>query len=465
MNFLILGGGKVGVTLAALLVDENHDVTIVDKDQKTLQQLQDKLDIKVVTGQASYPQVLEEAGAKYADMLIAVTLDDSTNLLACSVAAAMNHSLVKIARVRNKQYLTANYLFDDSNPTKIAVDLIINPDTAVTEYLNLLIKYPIASTVYNFAAGLVQLSSIKLSTTSPLLGKKVKNLKDILPKNITRMVCISRFSNYQKHKLIMPTGDDVFHLRDEIFFLTEQEQTLEVMYTLAGVEHKPKSKNKIIIGGGRDIGIYLTESLEKNHSIKIITNNLETAIDNAEKLDDGISIYGDVLDKQLLKEENISQTDIFIVVSESDETNIMAGMLAKNMGVKRVVCVVDNISYLELSNQHSIDVVVATEKFTIAQLLHYLRKGKTVKAVPLPGLEGTEALEIIVEKDNLASSKIIDKTISEIKWPKEITLGCIVRNEQILMAHRNLKIQIDDHVIIFVANKKAQPKIYELFNN
>lgn len=457
MNIVILGAGQVGSSLAEQLANENHDITVVDLDRHHLQRLQDRLDIRTVHGHASHPDILMQAGLEEADMLIAATQNDETNIVACQLANTLYKTQTKIARVRGRSYLEHPNLFDrHNNENAIAIDFLISPESLVTDYILQLIEYPGSLQVIDFHDGKLRLVAMKVYPDGQMNHQPIKGLKAVLPSSVKlRIVAI-----YRQHEVIMPTGDVVIEAGDEVFFLAEPKHIQTILREFRKRRVKP-SRN-IMIGGGGNIGFNLAKALEQDHQVKMIDHNIHQARENAEKLDETIIIHGDIADKDLLIEENIDEIDLFIAVTNSDEANIISGMLAKKLGVRRVISLVNNQSYVEMIQLNGIDIALSADSITTNNLLHYTRQGDTVKAVTLRR-GAAEAMEIVAHGSE-NTSQIIGKTIGEIPWPTRITIGAIIRQDQVIIAHRDVEIEAEDHIIIFVTDARSNDAIAQLVN-
>ena len=457
MNIVILGAGQVGSSLAELLANENNDVTVVDLDTAHLQRLQDRLDIRTISGHASHPDILEQAGLEDADMLIAATQDDETNILACQIAHILYKTGTKIARVRSRSYLDRPELFDrEQNTNSLPIDVMISPEALVTDYILQLIQYPGALQVIDFAGGKVRLIAVRAYPGSILADKKIKEIKNYLPKNVTtRIVAL-----YRKDEVVMPTGDVTIRAEDEVFFLAEPKSIPIIVEDLRRQKQRP-SRNILIAGGG-NIGLRLAQALEHAHQVKLIDHNIKQAREVAEALDKTIIIHGDVSDKDLLMEENIDEIDLYVAVTNSDEANIISGMLAKKLGVHRVIALVNNQSYIELIQRNSIDIAISADKITTSHLLHYMRQGDTVQAASLRR-GAAETMEVIAHGTE-ENSLVIGREIGDIKWPNEITIGCIIRDGVVHISHRTLTIQPEDHVILFLSDPSFSALVAKMFS-
>lgn len=456
MNILILGAGQVGASLAEMLAnDPENDITLVDLDAAYLQKLQDHLDIRTIVGHASDPDILEEAGLEMADMLIAVTRSDETNLVACQTAYILHKTPTKIARVRNTAYLNHPELFDtDENPNALAVDVLISPENLVTDHILRLVELPGALQVVDFAEGKVRLVAYRVEYGSRLADHQIKEIKQYLPKGIVmRVVAI-----YRGQEVVIPRGETILRQGDEVFLLAEPEDLPEISIALRG--KKSDQSRNIMIAGGGNIGLALARALEADHQVKIIERNLSRARYLAEQLDYSIVIHGDITDKALLLDENIDETQLFIAVTNRDEANIIAGLLAKKLGVNRVISLINNQSYVDLLHLNQIDMAISADRITTNRLLHYLREGDTVRAVTLRR-GAAEAVEIILHGSE-NSSPVIGRRLIDIPWPERITVGCIIRAGKVLFAHRDLVIEAEDHLVVFAADRQSLEVLYDL---
>lgn len=388
-------------------------------------------------------------------MLIAATQNDETNILACQLAHMMYKTQTKIARVRGRSYLDHPELFSRSdNNTGLAVDFLISPESLVTNYILQLIEYPGSLQVIDFHHGKLRLVAMKVYEDGQMNSQPIRDLKRHLP----NLVKIRIVAIYRQQQVIMPTGDVVIQAGDEVFFLAEPQHIQTIITEFRKRRVKP-SRN-IMIGGGGNIGFHLAKALEEDHQVKMIDHNMQQARENAEKLDQTIIIHGDIADKDLLIEENIDEIDLFIAVTNSDEANIISGMLAKKLGVRRVIALVNNTSYVEMIQLNGIDIAISADSITTNNLLHYTRQDDTVKAVTLRR-GAAEAVEVVAHGSENTSA-IIGRTIGEIPWPNNITVGAIVRQDKVIIAHRDVEIMAEDHIIIFITDYSSNEALNEL---
>lgn len=451
-KIIILGAGQVGGTLAENLVGE-HEITIVDTDTNKLHELQDKFDLQVVTGFGSHPDVLAKAGAEDADMLIAVTSDDATNMLACQIAFSLFSTPTKIARIRSEQILKhEKVLFHNQD---IPVDFVIAPEQLVTKDIARLIDYPGALQVREFAGGKVSLVGIRAYYGGLLVGHALSALREHIPNVDTRVAAI-----YRKGKPIRPLGTTVIEADDEVFFIAATKHIRAVMSELQKLEAAYKS---IMIAGGGHIGSGLAKILEKNYQVKIIERNPKRADKLANELNNTLVFIGDSSDKELLVEEHIDQVDVFIAVTNDDEANIMSSMVAKGCGAKKTIALIQRNAYHDVihGNILDLDIAVSPQQATISALLTHVRTGGIVNAYSLRR-GAAEAVETVAHGDE-QSSKVIGREIQDIKLPPGATIGAIVRGDEVLIAHSTTMIKSDDHVILFLVDKKYIHQVEKLF--
>ena len=450
MKIIILGAGQVGASVAANLASEANDITVVDDDATTLQDLQDRLDIRTIRGHASHPETLSQAGADDADMIIAVTRNDETNMIACQVAYTLFHTPTKIARVRSVEYLKHMRLFTQE---ALPVDVLISPEQLVTDYIQRLIENPGALQVLDFAGGKVQQVAVHAYYGGPLVGHELRDLKEHMPGIDARVASI-----FREGKPITPEGDTIIEADDEVFFVAARKHIRAVMGELRKMD---KPVKRVMLAGGGNIGMRLASAIEGRYQVKIIERQEERARMLSETLDKTIVLLGDAADEELLLEENIENTDVFCALTNDEEANILSAMLAKRLGARKVMSLINRASYVNLVQSGTIDVAISPQQATIGSLLTHIRRGDVVMVHSLRR-GAAEAIEAIAHGDR-SSSKVVGRAIDEIKLPKGTTIGAIVRGEEVIIAHHDTVIEIDDHVILFLADKKCIPKVEELF--
>ncbi|KMW71603.1 potassium transporter peripheral membrane component [Photorhabdus luminescens subsp. luminescens] len=451
MKIIILGAGQVGGTLAENLVGENNDITIVDTDPNRLHQLQDKFDLRVVNGHGSYPRVLREAGAEDADMLVAVTNSDETNMIACQIAYSLFNTPNKVARIRAAEYIReADKLF---LPNDIPIDYLISPEQLVIDYIYKLIQYPGALQVVNFAEGRVSIVAVKAYYGGSLVGNALSSLREHMPHINTRVAAI-----FRQDRPIRPQGSTIIEAGDEVFFVAASQHIRAVMSELQRLE---KPYKRIMIVGGGNVGAGLALRLEKDYRVKLIERNQQRATELAELLHDTIVFYGDASDQELLAEEHVEQVDVFIALTNDDEANIMSAMLAKRMGAKKAMVLIQRSAYVDLVQGGVIDIAISPQQATISALLGHVRKADIVSVSSLRrGV--AEAIEAIAHGDE-NTSKVVGRAVGDIKLPPGTTIGAIARGEEVIIANDYSVIEQGDHVIMFITDKKFVPEVEKLF--
>jgi len=451
MKILILGSGQVGSTVAhSLAREESNDITVVDRNSELLQDLQERLDIRTVCGHASHPQVLQEAGADEADMVIAVTDSDETNMIACQVCYTLYRTPTKIARVRAAEYLNTPQLFTQD---ALPVDMLISPEQLVVDYIRRLIQYPGALQVLDFAGGKVRLVAVQAYYGGALVGQELRKLRNHIPDVDTRVAAV-----YRRGQAILPHGDTIIEADDEVFFIAPRADIRSVINEMRKLD---KPIRRIIIAGGGNIGVRLAKALESTHQVKLIERNRDRAREISEQLDKTIVLSGDAADEELLVEENIEATDVFCAVTNDEEANILSSMLAKRLGARKVLALINRPSYVDLVQSGDIDIAISPQQITIGALLTHIRRGDVVVVHSLRR-GAAEAIEAIAHGTR-ESSRVVGRTVEEITLPQGATIGAIVRGDTVMMAHHDTRIEADDHVVLFLVDRTHVAEVEKLF--
>ena len=450
MKIIILGAGQVGGTLAEHLANEQNDIIVVDTDSEKLRALQDRLDIGTVSGGASHPNILLKAGAEDADMLIAVTNSDEINMMACQVAHTLFKTPTKISRVRSPSYLAhQDQLFDRDH---IPVDVIIGPEQLVTKNIQQLIANPGALQVLDFAEGRVQLVAVRAVHDGPIVGQELQEIRQHMPKVDTRVAAI-----FRQNRPIIPEGNTVVEVNDEVFFIAAKENIRAVMSELRKID---KPYKRVMIAGGGNIGATLAFNLESKYKVKIIEVSYTRCRVLSERLKHSIVLNGSASEPQLLTSENIEATDVFCALTNNDESNIMMSMLAKRMGAKKVITLIANSAYADLVGDE-IDIAISPQQITIGSLLTHVRKGD-ISNVHSLRRGAAEAIEVTAHGDAY-SSKVVGRRLDEISLPDGVTIGAIVRGDEVIIAHSHIVVETDDHVILFLIDRKKISAVEKLF--
>ncbi|MDX1482420.1 MAG: Trk system potassium transporter TrkA [Woeseiaceae bacterium] len=451
MKILILGAGQVGSSAAYHLSrEEANEVTVVDVDPGVLRDLQDRLDIRTVVGHAAYPDVLERAGAQDADIIVALTDSDETNMIACQIAYTLYHTPTKIGRIRAAEYFHAKKLFQQD---AIPVDVRISPEQLVCDYIEQLILYPGALQVLEFAGGRVRLVGARADKNGSLVGQQIASLKDHIPNTEARIAAI-----YRDGKAMQPEGDTVIEDGDEVFFIAARQDIRVFMSEMRKLEDPVR---RVVIAGGGNIGLRLALALESTNQVKLIERDPEQARIISERLNKAIVLVGDAADEELLLEENIDAVDVFVAVTNAEEANILSAMLAKRLGAHKVMALINRPSYAELVESGSIDIAISPQQVTIGSLLAHVRRGDVVKVHSLRR-GAAEAIEAVAHGDS-ETSPVVGKKIEDIDLPRGCEIAAVVRGDKVHIAHHDTVIETDDHVILFLTDRRKIENIEKLF--
>ena len=451
MKILILGAGQVGTTAAySLAREEANEVTIVDRDPEVLRELQDRLDVRTVVGDAAHPEVLERAGAKQVDMIIALTNSDESNMIACQIAHTLFEVPTKIARIRARAYTSTPELF---NNEAIPVDVAISPEALVTEHIEQLVHYPGALQVLEFAEGRVRLVATRTDKGGALIGYPLSELPKHIPNVDCRVVAI-----YRGGRGILPDGNTVVEEGDEVFFIAARKDIRTVLSEMRKLDDPVRS---VVIAGGGNIGLRLARALEKTNQVKLIERGFEQARQISEELDRAFVLHGDAADEELLLEENIDSADVFVAVTNAEEANILSSMLAKRLGARKVLALINRPAYAELVEAGTIDIAISPKEITLGTLLAHVRRGDVVKVHSLRR-GAAEAIEAVAHGDS-RKSHVVGRTVEEVRLPRGAAINAIVRGDKVMMAHHDTLIEEGDHVMLFVSDRRQIDEVERLF--
>jgi trk system potassium uptake protein TrkA len=468
LKIVILGAGRVGASVAQSLVSEQNDITVVDTDVRQLAALQDRLDLRTIAGNGTHPPVLARAGIEDADMLIATAASDETNLVACQLAARLFNVPTRIARIRAPEFLEHPEI---TGPDGFKVDHLICPEQTVTDYIARLIEFPEALQVLEFAQGRVSLIAVRAYEGGPLVSHPLRDLRAVHPEVDVRVVAI-----FRGDRAIVPEGDTMIQAGDEVFLLAAAEH---IRTALSDLRRMDEPVRRVMIAGGGKIGLRLARSLKDGYQVKLIEPDRTRCTYLAAELDSAhaLILHGDSTDEDLLAEEGVDQMDLFVALTSDDETNIMSCMLAKRMGARRTIALINRQAYADLVEGNRIDIGIVPAQATIGQLLKHVRRGDVV-AVHSLRRGAAEALEAIAHGDR-RSSRVVGRRIEEIDLPNGARIGAIVRRRaellstegtdpaadahQVIIAHHDTVIEPEDHVIVFVSNKRLLPRVERLF--
>ena len=390
------------------------------------------------------------AGANDADIVVALTDTDETNMVACQIAYTTFHTPTKIARIRAAEYMSANKLFTQE---AIPIDVRISPEQLVCEYIEQLILYPGASQVLDFAAGRVRLVGAMADRDGLLVGQRVATLKDHIPNTEMRIAAI-----YRHGTAMLPDGDTVIQEGDEVFFIADRK---DIRVFLSEMRRLEDPVRRVVIAGGGNIGVRLALALEQTNQVKIIERDPKRARHISEQVNKAIVLVGDAADEELLLEENIDNVDVFCALTNSEEANILSSMLAKRLGAHKVMALINRVSYVDLVESGSIDIAISPQQVTIGSLLAHVRRGDVVKVHSLRR-GAAEAIEAIAH-GNEQESQVVGRRIEEVDLPKGSAIVALVRDEQVVMAHHDTVIETDDHIILFMTDRRKIEHIETLF--
>ncbi len=468
MQILILGAGQVGASLAEALASEANDITVVDQDAQALARLAERLDIRTVAGNAVNPSLLREARIDDADLLVAVTQSDQTNLVACKIARSLFHVPTRIARIRTADFLDPGLLSNDN----FAVDHAICPEQEITDYIAKLIEFPEALQVVEFAGGRVVLVGLRVGAGDLLAGQPVRTLREHLPAGVDARIA----AIFRNHRPIEPAGQTVVAAGDEVFLLAASGQIRRVLQAL----HKaPKPARHVLIAGGGNIGARVAERLERDYEVKLIERDRERAAAIAMSLSRCLVLTGDATDENLLAQENIDETDVFLALTNDDEDNIMAASLAKRLGCRRVLALINRRAYADMVQGGPIDIALSPAQVSIGTLLAHVRRGDVGRVHRLRR-GAAEALELTAHGD-AKTSRVVGRRIGELPKIGGARIAAIVRRaelpvllpqvgllrevypEQVIIAHHDTLIASGDRVVVFCTRKRQVKDVEALF--
>jgi len=455
MRIIILGAGRVGESVAASLVSERNDITVIDPDARRLRALEERLDLRGVPGNGIHSDVLKRAGAEDADMLIACASLDETNLVACKVAHDLFRVPNTIARLRAAELTVGHPLLGKEG---FAVDQVICPEESVVRYIQKLIDYPEALQVVEFSGGRAVLIAVRAAAGSPVVHHPIAEFRELFPDAPMRLVAL-----YRQEALITCEGDTRIFPGDELFLLADARHIRQV---LAAMHRSDEPVRRVMIAGGGKVGLRLARRLADQYRVKVIERDLARCEYLAAQLPaEMLVLQGDGTDEELLADENVDEIDMFLALTSDDEDNILSAMLAKRLGARRVLSLINRPAYVDLIQGSTIDIALSPAQTVIGELLRHVRRGDVVALHSLRR-GAAEALEGIARGDR-RTSQLVGRRIEEVKWPPGVTAGAIVRGEgkaqQVLMPHHDTLIEQDDHLVIFIPHKRQVREVERLF--
>jgi trk system potassium uptake protein TrkA len=450
MRILVLGAGQVGKTVASAMLREQSEITIVDQDVQLLKSLENRLDIRTVQGNASHPDVLIRAGAEDADLILAVTNSDETNMVACQIAYTLFQTPIRLARVRSPSYQQHPELFGND---AIPVDYIISPELIVVQSLEHLIHHSEALQILDFAGGTVKLVAVRAHAGGPLVGHELRKLSQQVPGVETRIVAV-----YRRDSAIIADGKTIIEEDDEVFFLSESKNIPTV---LAAFGRSNRPTRRVFIAGGGNIGYRLADRIESQYLVKLIEIEYERCRELAKLLYQTIILNGDATDASLLKDEAIANSDIYCAVTNDDETNILSAMLAKRCGARKTLSIINHPDYLDLTQGDAVDIALSPALFTIGAILTHIRRGD-IAVVHSLRRGAAEAMEIVVHGDSRTSG-VVGQRAKGLRLPEGATIGGIYRKGKLVFINSGTVIAAGDHVILFLTDKRQISEVERLF--
>ena len=452
MKVIVCGAGQVGFNIARQLAMENNDVTVIDQSTDLIRRIGDTLDVNGVVGQASQPDIMEQAGARDADMLIAVTISDEVNMVACQVAHSLFDLPTKIARIREQTYLSplwANLFSREHMP----IDVVISPEIEVARAVSRRLQVPGAFEMIPLVEGRVKLLGVRCEENCPLVNTPLRQLTQLFPD--LNIVIVGLLRDNQP---IVPSSNEQMLPGDEVYLVVDNEQVSRAMVAFG---HEETEARRLLIFGGGNIGLFLAQEIERDHDwvrTKIIERNQLRAEAIAMDLEKTIVIQGDVLDSDILEEAGVSNTETVVAVTNDDETNILASLLAKRYGCQRAITLINKGTYDPLINSLEIDVTVSPGNITVSTILQHIRRGRIHSVHTL-----REGFGELIEAEALETSELVGKPLREVNLPNGVLLGAIVREDKMICPGGSTVVKPKDRVVLFAAAEVIR-KVETLFS-
>ena len=445
MKIIILGGGSIGGSVAKELSSEENDVVVIDNNDENLEQIKSVEGIQTIHGNGSSPTTLAKAGLDEDSLLLCLTDSEETNLLASLIGKQKFNAGRIVCRLKGSEY------------TKIAkeitpfVDFFINPEDLITDEIRSLLHHPGALEILDFADGKIKLVSVYAKQSGILVGRQIKELKDDLPEYETRIPAI-----YRGDDLIIPTGSTIINEGDEVYFIADEKHIEDVTKELQKLESQYKN---VYVAGAGNIGKSLVKKINDDFNTKLIDKSKDKCELASEELDNVLILNSDAADKEFLSSEGISECDVFVAVTQDDESNVLCSLMSKKLGSKKTITIINKEAYFDLVGKNELDIIISPVQITVSHVLKFIRKG-SVSNVHKVKKGMAEAIEIGVDS---SSEKLKGKLISELGLDENINIPAIKRGEEVIMAHGNTQIHDDDHLIVFYKNKDVIDSFYEKF--
>jgi trk system potassium uptake protein TrkA len=444
MKVVIVGAGEVGFYIAQKLSEEGQDVVLIDKDPEKITRITEALDVQAYLGSGTSPNILKEAGIREADLLVAATDSDEVNLISCLLVRNLSPYMVKVARVRNQEYLDEKELL---GPDLLGIDRLINPESVMVETIRELMEVPGACDVIELGDGRIRLIGFTIREDSALAGRKLLSLQGLESKFLIGAIV-------RRTQVIIPHGQDAIEAEDLVYVVVKNNELGDVLEIFGLGEERPR---RVIIVGAGQAGMELASLLDKTKiAVKLIEKDKDRCVELAQELGHIVVINGDGTDKELLQEENIKGVDFLVALTEDEESNVLMSLLAKGLGARKTISRVSKLGYIPLVSEIGIDAVVSSRLSAVRAILRYIRRGKILSAAPLKG-EHAEVLEA----EALETSDIVNVPLSQAGFPKDALVGAIVRGEEIIVPRGESVIMPKDRLIIF-ALARVIPRLEKL---
>ena len=452
MNIIICGAGRVGFTIAKLLSEQNHSITVIDQSSEDIQKINDTLDVKGIVGKATYPSILEKADAANTDMIIAVTKNDEINMLICQIAHTVFKVSKKIARIRSQDYLNPKFS-NVYNTENLPIDVIISPEIEIAKSIQRKLEAPGALDNVPFAENKIRLLEINVNKNCPLIGIKLNDLTKKFPKLEANILGVIR-----NEKFIILKKNDIMKENDKAYVIIN---SLQMELTLTAFGHNEKISNKILIIGGGNIGFNLAKNIEKSFEsarIKIIEKNKERAEFIASQLNNSIVINGNGLDEDVLTEANLEEIQTVLALTNDDEDNLMVSVLVEKFSKdKRTMALINKPNYALLQSSLKIDDLIDPRMNTVSSILKHVHKGTIETAYSI--LNGEYE---VIEAEIVETSELINKELKKANLPDEIRIGAILRDKDIIIPRSNFIFQKDD-IVVFLAKRDNLSVVENMF--
>ena len=452
MNIIICGAGRVGFTIAKLLVEQNHSITVIDQSSEDIQKINDSLDVKAIVGKATYPSVLEKANATEADMIIAVTKNDEINMLVCQIAYTVFNVPKKIARIRSQDYLNPKFS-KVYNKENLPIDVIISPEIEIAKSIQRKLEAPGALDNVPFAENKIRLLEISINKSCPLKNIKLNELTKKFPKLEANILGVIR-----KEKFIILKKNDVLEENDKAYVIINSAQ---MQLSLSAFGHNEKISNKILIIGGGNIGFNLAKNIEQSFEsarIKIIEKDKDRAEYIANELNNSIIINGNGLDEDVLSEANLEEIETVLALTNDDEVNLMISVLVEKFSKnKRTMALINKPNYSLLQSSLKIDDFIDPRMNTVSSILKHVHKGTIETAYSI--LNGEYE---VIEAEIIETSELINKELKNSDLPDEIRIGAIARGNDIIIP-RSSFVFLKDDIVVFLAKRDQLPIVENMF--